>query len=127
MEALSLVIKGRIPSKKNSKQLIHAKGRPFFIPSDAHREWEEDACYQLRSQLLEHCVTLSTCSAMLTFFFPDNRSPDLTNKAESVMDALVKMEVIEDDNWKVVPDIRLKAGGVDRQDPRVEITLYYDL
>lgn len=60
---------------------------------------------------------------VLTFFAPDKRATDLSNKAESVMDLLVDNRVIEDDNWFVCPDLHLKFGGVDTLKPRCEIEI----
>ncbi len=127
-EAILFSITGRVPSKKNSKQLVSAHGRPLLIPSKAYLEWEEDACWQLKSQMAGTIITLplKSCSILLTFTFPDHRIADLTNKAESVMDALVKMRIIEDDNWKVVPDLRLRSNGANKEHPGVEIILYYE-
>lgn len=59
----------------------------------------------------------------LMFFAPDARVSDLSNKTESVMDLLVDNEVITDDNWFVIGDLHLKFGGIDRENPRVEIII----
>ena len=39
------------------------------------------------------------------------------------MDLLVDAGVIEDDNWFIIPEISLKFGGIDRQNPRCEISI----
>lgn len=52
------------------------------------------------------------------------RRADLTNKAESILDLLVDCRIIEDDNWFVVPKVILQFGGVDKTNPRVEITIH---
>lgn len=59
--------------------------------------------------------------------FPNSkRKADLTNKAESIMDALVDAGVLEDDNWFVCGDIRLLFGGIDRLNPRAEVEIEKD-
>lgn len=63
------------------------------------------------------------CEIELLFHMPDNRVADLTNKAESVMDALVDAEVIEDDKWQVVRPLVLDCAGIDKENPRVIITI----
>ena len=64
-------------------------------------------------------------SAIEIVVFPaTRRRGDLTNKAESVMDLLVDCKVIEDDNWFSVPRVNLIFGGVDRTNPRAEVTIY---
>jgi hypothetical protein len=66
---------------------------------------------------------LSPEAILITFYPPDRNAGDLTNKAESIMDLLVDMEILEDDNWFICSDIHLKFGGVDKQNPRAEIEI----
>jgi Holliday junction resolvase RusA-like endonuclease len=54
---------------------------------------------------------------------PDAIRADLTNKAESIMDLLVDAGVLQDDNWNVVPEVILRCKGIDRTNPRAEITI----
>jgi hypothetical protein len=39
------------------------------------------------------------------------------------MDLLVDGGIIGDDNWNVVPEVLLRCLGIDRKDPRAEITI----
>lgn len=110
-----LEIKGRVPSKKNSR--INTRfGRSF--PSKAYKEWHEDASWQLYTQ--KKPMGLTKAQVELHFYMPDNRRADLTNKAESVMDLLVDVGVLKDDSWQVVNTIILK-GELNKENPRVEI------
>ncbi len=118
-----LTITGRIPSKKNSKQLVHNGGRAFLIPSKKHKEWHDDAEYQVSLQWPKRLILSTLKLVTLTFYSPDKIKGDLTNKAESVMDLLVDMGVIRDDNWFEIGAINLRFGGVDKANPRVEIVL----
>lgn len=59
----------------------------------------------------------------ILFYFESLRVADLTNKAESVMDLLVDYQVIEDDNWCIVPEITLR-GELRRGRPGCEIFIY---
>ena len=113
-----MIIKGRIPSKKNSTWTIMVKGRSIRLPSDKYKQWHKEASLQLKGQekLPENLDYLE-----LTFYFPDNRRTDLTNKAESVMDLLVDNGFIQDDSWQVIPHLRLQCKGIDKENPRVEI------
>lgn len=111
-----IIIKGRIPSKKNSR--INTKsGRSF--PSSKYTSWHKDASLQIKSQKVE---TINTKKLKLVFHLPDNRRTDLTNKAESVMDLLVDLGLLEDDSWQIVNEILLVGAGVDKENPRVEIS-----
>lgn len=42
------------------------------------------------------------------------------------MDLLVDAGIIEDDNWYVCPKVILVFGAVDKNKPRVEITIVHD-
>lgn len=66
-----------------------------------------------------------TDSVIIDFYFPDARKTDLTNKSESIMDLLVDSMILEDDNHVVVPKLILRSKGIDKKNPRAEITILY--
>ena len=109
-----LTIRGRIPSKKNSR-INTRSGRSF--PSSKYTAWHKDASLQISRA---HKQTQKGIS--LTFYMPDNRRTDLTNKAESVMDLLVDNGIFEDDSWQITGDVSLSCNGIDKLNPRVEIS-----
>lgn len=111
-----IVLTGRIPSKKNSKIIICRGSKPMLLPSQKHKEWHEEAMTQLIGKQIIESDTIKA-----TFYAPDKRRADLSNKFESVADLLVDAGLIEDDNWFVLKDIRLVFGGVDKENPRVEL------
>ncbi|NJN99527.1 MAG: hypothetical protein HC875_38225 [Anaerolineales bacterium] len=118
----TLTIRGRIPSKKNQQQIFRKgkSGVRFITSSESYKEWEKS---QIRN-LPVNLVYSNICKITMYFWFPDNLRSDLTNKSESIMDMLVKAKVISDDNWKTIPSICLKAEGVDKENPRVEVKFY---
>lgn len=115
--AEQIVIYGRIPSKKNSKMAIPIGNRCVLITQKKYTEWHRDCSKQLLKTPLPTIMELT-----ILFFFPDNRRTDLTNKAESIMDLLVDNGILTDDNWTIVPRLILSCGGVDKINPRAEIT-----
>lgn len=118
---IKLTLTGDVPSKKNSKQIIYVKGRPLIISSKNHKEWHGRALHQL----LGIKPVESDIERVELIFYPGSkRKSDATNKAESIMDLLVDAGIIEDDNWFVVPEVLLKFGGCDKENPRCEITIY---
>lgn len=121
MKEISLVIEGRVPSKKNSKRRIMRGGRVFMVPSEAHEAWHRDASYQIAKFRPER--PLERCEVAITIYAADRRRADLTNAAESLMDLLVDNGFIVDDNWFVVGENTQKFGGIDRQRPRAEIAI----
>lgn len=119
---INLVIKGRIPSKKNSRNLFVRGGKLMNIPSKKYAEWHKDALNQLKD-FAPLCWD-KIPAIKLEFYAPDKRASDLTNKAESIMDLLVDKCIISDDNWWVVGRIILVFKGVDKTNPRCEITIH---
>ena len=57
------------------------------------------------------------------FYMPDNRARDLDNHAKAVSDYLVANKFIKDDSWQCLNKLVLIAAGIDKKNPRVEITL----
>lgn len=115
---MKIILKGRIPSKKNSR--IHTRTGMSF-PSSKYTAWHKDASQQLKSFQKDSMEIPRAVS--ITFFFPDKRRTDLSNKTESIMDLLVDNGFLADDSWQVVNKLELIAGGIDRENPRAEITL----
>ena len=124
---ISLVVHGNTPSKKNQRISIRTKqGRMLNIPSNKYREWHKVAEDDLYGQKTPHSEVLPlevVSSTTLTFFSPNKRKYDLSNKSESIMDLLVDCGFLEDDNWAVVHKLEIVHGGVDRENPRCEIIL----
>ena len=124
--AQTITLRGRIPSKKNSKRIARIqrgpqRGRTVLVSSRNHNIWHHSAQIELLEQKARPMT--GQLSVAMKFWFPDNRRSDLTNKAESVMDLLVDVGIIEDDNVAVCPKVSLEFMGVDRQNPRVEVEL----
>jgi Holliday junction resolvase RusA-like endonuclease len=112
---LKFMIEGRIPSKKNSRITVKKTGISF--PSKAYSAWHASASAQLLAGRVPRKTLSDLAAIVITFFFPDNRVADLTNKAESVMDLMVDMRVIENDNWQntgmvlLIPQISKSSPG----------------
>ncbi len=125
MSQMVLKVNGRIPSKKNSKQIIKCGGRPVIISSKDYIKWERDAAFSLGLQAEGHGVSLPIvqCTVSIEIMFPDARRTDLSNKAEGLLDSLVKAGVLTDDNWRVVNRLELIAIGSDKDNAGARITI----
>jgi len=118
---MHLVLPGRVPSKKNSKRIVIAGGRPRLISSEAFTAWHEEM--MLRVRRYRPKKPIARAAVAITFFAENRRRFDLSNAAESVMDLLVDAEILTDDSAENVPDLRLLFGGVDPKNARVEIEI----
>ncbi len=116
-----LSIRGRIPSKKNSRCLFVRGGKLVNIPSPQYAKWHKEASRNLPD---DSEIANPIDRIELYFYAPDRRASDLTNKAESIMDLLVDNNIIEDDNWWIVNKVLLYFGGVDKANPRCDVYIY---
>jgi Holliday junction resolvase RusA-like endonuclease len=118
---MHLVLPGRVPSKKNSKRIINAGGRPRLISSEAFLAWHEEMMLRIRRHRPKKPI--ARAAVALQFFADSRRRFDLSNAAESVMDLLVDAEIIEDDSAFLVSDLHLQLGGIEPKNARVEVEI----
>jgi len=118
---MKITIHGDMPSKKNSRILSMRGGRVMSFPSKAYSRWHKEAMKELgeiRGVRFERIIKIRI------ELYPETlRKFDLTNKAESVMDALVDAGILADDNWEVVPEVEIKYMRKDKVNPRAECEL----
>lgn len=119
-EKLHLVINGVIPSKKNSKKVIpdwkHRRVR--LITSPEVQNWEK----VVQSGVMGMGKIDGPVKMEIVIYNPDLRKRDLDNQLCSINDA-IKGILFEEDDGKVLQDIHIKWGGVDKNNPRAEITI----
>ena len=120
---VTLQLDGRIPSKKNSKQIFRNSrtNKPFITASKDFKAWLQGAIYQIslqKSDLSEVDFPIQKCEYIhTTIFYGDQRGKDNTNVAESIHDLLVDTGVIADDKWQItgetkqIPIFREKQPG----------------
>jgi len=113
---------GPVPSKKNSKRIVSLKGgRKALISSKGYLGWEKRATIDLMGQGKPAMPLDSTDMVTVTFGMSSKRRRDLSNMVEGVMDALVSVGILSDDNWIVVPELRIIGQKSDHDFVLVEI------
>lgn len=115
-----------VPSKKNQRTPIvnQSTGKTFLKSSDQYIKWKkltkpfwEGEYWKLYN---ERVTPITRCKINIQFYFGDDKDKDCTNKAETIMDALVEHQILADDSFKVVSEVSLK-GFLCRDRPRTEL------
>ena len=122
MKPIKLTIYSRPVTKKNHSRIITnpKTGKPMVIQSKQYVQYEADALKQLHKP--SETVTCA-CNAQYRYYMPNARKCDLVNLIQATNDILVKGGVIEDDNYTIVASHDGSGVEVDKENPRVEITL----
>lgn len=126
---MKLIVSGNTPAQKNRKKIVWKRGmkRPSLVTEKPVKEWQRRAKSQLVEQLPSGYATpTQPVSITMIVYWADKVRRDLDNAANSIMDALVKAQVIADDSFKYVDCIDLQYGGVDADNPRCEIYIDVD-
>lgn len=137
---MKLTYFGTIYSKKNSKRIVRTKNRQFLISSARAIEMERDMVEQFHTQLRTQLSTkagsfdwreethrildgLVPVGVNLKIYNKDKRPRDLDNQATSILDGLVKANVLVDDKSDIVRVLRVEYKGIDKENPRAEIEI----
>ena len=109
-------------TKKNHQQIIVNKktGRPMVIPSKQYREYEKECGWFVQGKGMN---INEPVNVKCVYYMPTRRRVDLTNLMEATHDVLVKYEVLEDDNSKVIRSVDGSRVLYDKENPRTEITI----
>lgn len=118
---MRIIIKGTPITKKNSQRIFkRPKGGYFIKPSEKYEQYEEMALWQL-PRLRKPIDT--PVNVRCVYYMPTHQKVDLVNLLEATCDILVKGGVLTDDNCNIVVSHDGSRRLVDRQNPRVEITI----
>lgn len=120
---LKLMIKGDPTTKKNHSQIIAKNGKPFLIPSEQYKKYEEEFLYQCMEQRAWKKNISTPVNIKCLYYMKTRRKVDLANLLNGTDDALVHAEVIEDDNCKIIVGHDGSRVYYDKNNPRVEIEI----
>ena len=120
---------GQVVGKKNSKMIAMTRnGRPF-IKSNAKASQQEATMVECFSydmkfaKLNPEDFENRKIEVTVEIWNKDERKHDLDNQLSTILDALVKADVLPDDSQKSVQKVTAEYKGVDRDDPRAWITI----
>lgn len=119
---MELTYYGLVRSKKNNKRVIRNSrtGRMGIVSNDAVRANENDMIRQFSLQKAARPVE-SPVIVTIDMYEPNRTRRDLDNQATSILDALTKAGVIEDDSINHVVEIRTRLAGIDKKRPRAVV------
>lgn len=129
MRDIKFDIAGQVPSKKNNKRILKNSrtGNRFIANSEKFNDWHEKAlrevCLFSKAAKYRNKPRKNPLSIRMRFYNKDNRRHDLDNMVSSVLDLLVDAGYLEDDHCKIVSSMLVVFRGIDRKNPRVEVTI----
>lgn len=97
---MRVIIEGRVPSKKNSKRIIHPRGRrkPILLSSENYLKFEANALEQIKKQNINVTTPKSNMYYMeYIFHMRGKAATDADNMEASINDILQKAGIITDD------------------------------
>ena len=122
---MKLTYQGVVYSKKNSKSIItnHRTGKPMIVASKKAKDMEKNMAREFSIQRGGRLAINIPSSVCMKLYRKDNIKRDLDNVATSVLDGLVRGNVIADDNYRIVKSLHIEDCGVDKNNARVEIEI----
>lgn len=120
---MHLTLYGNPVTKKNSQRILYkftklGRKTPFIAPSKAYVDYETDCLRQIKRP---HSPISARLNVRCVYYMKTARRVDLANLIEATTDILVKAQVLEDDNSKIVAAHDGSRVKLDRKNPRVEI------
>jgi hypothetical protein len=129
MNSFNLTISGQVPSKKNNKRILKnpRTGNRFIANSKRFNDWYEMVIKEMtlisKNRKFRNMKYANPLEVTMVFYNKDNVRHDLDNMASSILDLLVDAGYLEDDCCRIVNRLIINFGGLDRKNPRVEVTI----
>ena len=109
-------------TKKNSQRIADCGAYKKILPSKAYVQYEKNAGYFLPHRGAKYNTP---CEVVCLFYMPTKRKVDLTNLLEAIDDVLVKYDVLEDDESKIIVSHDGSRVLYDPKNPRTEVTIRF--
>ena len=111
-------------TKKNSQSFVTLRtGRTLLLPSKTYREFEKNVVTWCKTNLFNFTPYSSPVNMSCRFYMDKNYKSDLVGYLQAIQDALIKANVIEDDNHNIISTVDGSEVLLDRKNPRIEVTI----
>ena len=126
MKEFKFTIPVKPRTKKNHSQLVTLKtGRQILLPSKTYAEfekavkkWYNEAPDNIQNIYVDYPINLKCL-----FYKEKNYKSDLAGYLQAIQDTLVKVGMLEDDNHYIVESTDGSRVYLDRENPRIEVTI----
>jgi Holliday junction resolvase RusA-like endonuclease len=109
-----------LPPSSNSAYPSNQHGGGRHLSKDG-KVWKTTAKWQVEQTFRERDAP-PRFALIIRLWFPDFRRRDVDSFIKLIKDALCEALFI-DDNWRVIPRLHVEAMGVDKLNPRCEVTI----
>lgn len=122
-----ITVQGVPRVKKNNQKVVLARTKtgktyPKKIDTPAYKIWHKNAIPQIQRQKpnfeIDYPINLKCL-----FYMDTDGKVDLSALYEGIQDVFVELDVITDDNYSIVASHDGSGVYVDRENPRMEITI----
>ena len=117
MERSEIIIVPFPPSSNTCYPTIKKGKSTIRIKSKKLKDWLKSCADYTNIEPFEKCVV----SYMI--YVPDDRIRDGQSYMKPVLDWIVSQGIISDDNRRIVKGEQWFDGGIDKENPRIEITI----
>lgn len=124
-----IILFGNPTTKKNSQKIIvnQRTGRPMVVQGEKYRWYEQTCLWRLLTQKDAIAAEMDgkkpPYNCKYIFYRDSERIVDETNLQSAMDDILVAAGVLPDDNFKIIGGHDGSRVRIDRENPRVEITI----
>lgn len=120
---VTFTIKGNPIVKKNTQRVVGYGKAKRAIPSKAYVEWAREFHKQLGTKRLPDHMIDYPINLKCLFYKSTSGVVDMSALFEGIQDELKEAGVIIDDNCTIVAGHDGSRVYVDREDPRIEVTI----
>lgn len=113
-------------TKKNHGQIVTLKtGRTMMLPSKQYREFEKEVVKFVDNNFGNIEPIDKPINLCCKFYKDKDYKADLMGYLQAIQDALVKAKLLLDDNHKIVETTDGSKIFLDRNNPRVEVSISF--